>query len=212
MFAFMNPDYTVHHTANTELGVTWNQCYWNNLRLVAPAERHANLVYDFVPLDNAVTPIGMVDAPINTVNQATGTVTQAHNYLPMDATTAAAQLLGLQTAKSKEISDKRDDLHLNGGVLVGTDWYGTDAIRRTQWLGLMVLGSSIPAGVNLWTLNGTAVPLTQALVQQIFAAIVTNDAAQVQAAHNHDAAMLLLADPRQYVAHNDPATWPAAWK
>lgn len=69
------------------------------------------------------------------------------------------------------------DRRMGNGVKVGANWFQSDTNSRIQQLALVMLGASIPAGVQWKTLGGSKVPMTQTLASQIFAAEAASDIA-----------------------------------
>lgn len=96
------------------------------------------------------------------------------------------------------IKAARDIRTSNGGYKVGNHWYHSDTFSRTQQMGLVMLGASLPQGVQWKTLSGEKVAMTPALAQQIFAAAAASDIAIFSAAEAHRAAMRASADPATY--------------
>ena len=88
------------------------------------------------------------------------------------------------------------------GVKVGNHWFHSDPKSRTQQIGLVLLGSNIPAGLQWKTLTLTPppvfVPMTQALAQAIVAATAASDSAIFSAAEAHRIAMKASAAPQDY--------------
>ena len=88
------------------------------------------------------------------------------------------------------------------GVKVGNHWFHSDPKSRTQQIGLVLLGSNIPAGLQWKTLTLTPppvfVPMTQALAQAIVAATAASDSAIFSAAEAHRIAMEASAAPQDY--------------
>jgi hypothetical protein len=99
------------------------------------------------------------------------------------------------------IKAKRDYLSDTGGYPVDVDgvtrWFHSDAKSKTQQLGLVLMGASVPA-VPWKTLGGAKVPMSQALASAIFAAAAAQDMAIFAAAETHRAAMEAAADPDAY--------------
>lgn len=56
-------------------------------------------------------------------------------------------------------------------------WFHSDVISRTQQLGLYLMGNNIPVNLQWKTMDGTFVPMTQTLAQQIFTAATLQDIA-----------------------------------
>lgn len=71
----------------------------------------------------------------------------------------------------------RDYRTQTAGYQVAGNWYHSDTFSRTQQLGLVLLGASIPSGLQWKTMAGTFVTMTQTLAGQIFAAAAASDQA-----------------------------------
>lgn len=107
----------------------------------------------------------------------------------------------------KRERDRRKSL----GVKVGEHWFHSDTDSRIQQLGLVLLGASIPAGLQWKTLTFTPPPvfvtMTPALAQGIVMATAASDTAIFAAAEAHREAMEASADPGSY---DYTAGWPAS--
>ena len=84
------------------------------------------------------------------------------------------QTAALQAAIITAIKAERDRRKFNG-VRVGTKWLHTDTYSRTQWLGMVMMGASIPA-IDWTTMDGTSVTTSQALAGQVFQGTALLDA------------------------------------
>jgi hypothetical protein len=88
------------------------------------------------------------------------------------------------------------------GVKVGQHWFHSDQKSRTQQLGLVLLGSNIPAGLQWKTLTLTPPPvfvaMTPTLAQAIVAATAASDTAIFTAAEAHRLAMEASEAPQDY--------------
>ena len=97
------------------------------------------------------------------------------------------------------------------GVKVGAHWFHSDQKSRTQQLGLVLLGSSIPANLQWKTLTATPPPvfvaMTPALAQAIVGATAASDTAIFTAAEVHRMAMEASASPQDY---DFSAGWPVS--
>ena len=106
-----------------------------------------------------------------------------------------------RAAAWKSIKAERDR-RASLGVKVGLHWFHGDQKSRTQQVGLVLLGSNIPAGLQWKTLTLTPppvfVPMTQALAQAIVAATAASDSAIFSAAEAHRIAMEASAAPQDY--------------
>jgi len=69
----------------------------------------------------------------------------------------------------------RDDLILNGGCFVAGKWFHTDVYSKQQHMALMMLGASLPAGIQWKTMDGSFITLTQEIVAQLFQAQITRE-------------------------------------
>ena len=82
-----------------------------------------------------------------------------------------------------------------GGTLVSGKWYHSDADSRVQQLGLFIMGAAVPA-VQWKTMDGSFVPMSQALAGAIFAARAQADIALFGHAEALRAQIFAAADPR----------------
>ena len=112
---------------------------------------------------DTVIPISLLQAPV-VVEDAAST-----DFLP-DQTARKAELW-------LEIKALRDAKIQSGGYQVAGKWYHSDTFSRTQQIGLVMLGASIPAGLQWKTMDGSFVTMTQSLAAQIFAAAAAQDIA-----------------------------------
>jgi hypothetical protein len=87
------------------------------------------------------------------------------------------------------------------GVKVGAHWFHSDADSRIQQLGLVIMGTSVPA-VQWKTLtpNGSSVfvTMTQAIAAGIFQNTAASDTAIFEAAETHRLAMEASSTPESY--------------
>jgi hypothetical protein len=98
----------------------------------------------------------------------------------------------------KKIKDERDRRINSGGYKVGAKWFHSDLLSRSQQLGMVILGASIPANLQWKTMDGSFIAMTQELAGQVFAAATASDIAIFTAAEAHKAAMEANADPAAY--------------
>lgn len=103
-----------------------------------------------------------------------------------------------KASKWDAIKAERDRRIQTGGYKVGTKWFHSDTFSRTQQMGLVMLGASIPANTPWKTMDGTTITMTQTLAGQIFATAAASDIAIFAAAETHKAAMEASADPASY--------------
>ncbi len=86
---------------------------------------------------------------------------------------AAAALIPIRAARHAAIRAERDRRKFNG-VLVSTKWIHTDTYSRTQWMGMVMMGASVPA-IEWTTMDGTSITTSQALAGAVFQATATLD-------------------------------------
>lgn len=98
-------------------------------------------------------------------------------------------------AKIKVERDRRTDI---GGFEVDGKWFHSDQKSRNQQLGLVLLGSNIPAGLQWKTMDGSFVTMTRTLAGQILAAGAASDTAIFAAAEDHKAALEACENPSDY--------------
>ena len=85
-----------------------------------------------------------------------------------------------------------------GGVKVGAKWFHSDDASRIQQLALVMMGASLPAGLQWKTMDGSFITMTQALAGNVFAAAAASDQTVFAAAETHRVAMEASADPASY--------------
>lgn len=99
-----------------------------------------------------------------------------------------------------------------GGVKVKVGpvnkWFHSDDASRIQQIGLVMMGTNIPAGLQWKTLDGSFVAITQTVAQNVFAAAAASDQAIFGVAEAHKAAVEACDDPSVY----DYSTgWPKVY-
>ncbi len=119
----------------------------------------------------------------------------------------AANLTALRVSKVAAIKAERDRRKFNG-VFVSGKWIHTDTYSRTQWMGMVMLGASVPT-VQWTTLDNTTIATSQALANAVFQATATLDATLFA----HAKSLIAAVD-----ASNDPASvdiaagWPVTFE
>lgn len=117
-----------------------------------------------------------------------------------------AQLALIDKAnKWADIMRERDRKSDVGGYLVAGKWFHSDQKSRGQQLGLVLLGASMPTGIEWKTMDGTFITMTPTLAEQILFSAAASDVAIFSAAEAHKAAMEASADPASY---DFSAGWP----
>lgn len=139
---------------------------------------------------------------------------------PSDDAIAAAWLVVQKNRAWDAIKAERDRRTENGGYKVGTKWFHSDQKSRSQQLGLArkadgieatggdldaVMHDADGAPITWKTMDGSFLPMTAKLAQQIVAATEYSDLATFKAAEVHRAAMEASADPSSY---DSSSNWP----
>ena len=76
----------------------------------------------------------------------------------------------------------RDELTEHGGCLVQGKWFHTDVRSKQQQIALVMMGASIPAGLQWKTMDGSFIAMTQALAAELFSAQASREQAIFAAA------------------------------
>lgn len=106
-------------------------------------------------------------------------------------------ILELKVAAWNNIKAERDRRKA-GGVKVGAKWFHSDDGSRIQQMTLVMMGASIPAGLQWKTMDGSFITMTQALATSVFGAVAASDQAIFAVAETHRVAMEASADPASY--------------
>lgn len=161
-----------------------------------------DIFYPSIPADIIEVPredydSAMARNPGDTLDVLNGRVV----VIPKPTPTAAQ----IKADKWEAIKTERDRRTEQSGYKVGTKWFHSDQKSRSQQLGLVLLGASIPANLQWKTMDGSFVIMTAALAQQVLGAAAASDQAIFAAAETHKAAMEASADPSAY---NFSTGWP----
>lgn len=127
---------------------------------------------------------------------------------PLSEQQVAANYAAAREAAWSRIKAERDRRKF-AGVQVGRHWFHSDDSSRIQQLALVMMGASIPAGLQWKTLTLSPPPvfvtMTPGLASVIFQATAASDAAIFAAAEAHRVAMESSDDPQGYDCSSD---WP----
>ena len=80
------------------------------------------------------------------------------------------QLQIARDAQWTAIKAIRDDKIINGGYKVGSNWFHSDLLSRSQQTALVIMAANIPTDLNWKTMDGTFITMTQTVAADIFAA------------------------------------------
>lgn len=137
------------------------------------------------------------DDGISRMSGSISIVPEGVEIFPMDVS-------DIQALKWDAIKAERDRRTVNGVHTAG-NWFHSDTFSRTQQLGLVMMGASMPSGIMWKTMDQTFVEMTPALAGQIFQATAGSDALLFGTAEAKHAEMLALDDPTNY---DVMAGWP----
>lgn len=118
----------------------------------------------------------------------------------------------LKNNKWNAIKELRDNKIQLGGYEVGGKWFHSDTFSRTQQMGLVMLGASIPAGLQWKTMDGSFVAMTQTLAGQIFGKAALQDTLTFANAEAHRLAVDALNDATAIANYDIAAGWPATYQ
>jgi len=139
------------------------------------------------------------------------TVGVGHTYSGGVFAPPGPDLDALRAAHWEAIKAERDRRTLAGGYVVSVEnepkWFHSDLLSRSQQIGLVLLGASIPPGLAWKTMDGSFVSMTQALAGAIFAAAAQQDQATFAAAEA--ARTVMDADPQSFDLA--AVVWPATY-
>lgn len=106
-----------------------------------------------------------------------------------------------------EIKAIRDTKIQTGGYQAADKWFHSDTFSRTQQMGLVMMGASVPP-IQWKTMDSTFVTMTQTLAGAIFQAAAAHDAATFAHAESLKAQVDAAADPSTI---DITAGWPAVF-
>ena len=132
--------------------------------------------------------------------------------IPSQETLDADCLALVQSKTWKAIQADRDTRKFSG-ITVSGYWFHTDNSSRIQYLGLVMMGTSMPSGIMWKTMTGAFVEMTPTLAMAIFMQVATQDMATFAVAEAHHANMLASADPGNYDFYSVDTVppWPVVY-
>lgn len=95
--------------------------------------------------------------------------------VPWSAEEIADDLTQKQSDIWSRIKQIRDINTQQGGYKAQGKWFHSDTFSRSQQIGLVIMGSSIPAGLQWKTMDGSFVEMTPTLAQAVFQAAALQD-------------------------------------
>ena len=107
----------------------------------------------------------------------------------------AARLPAHRALRWEEIKAERDRRIQASGYVVNGKRFHSDTFSRTQQMGLVMLGASMPPGLMWKVMDGSFVEMTPTLAQQVFAAAAASDIALFSHALALQAQVNAAADP-----------------
>ena len=132
----------------------------------------------------------------------------ATDQVRIDALVAARNAT-IRADKIPAIKAERDRRKF-GGVFVSGKWIHSDTYSRTQWMGMVMMGASVPA-IPWTTMDGTSITTSQALAGAVFQSIAQLDATLFAYAKGLITAVEASSDPASVdIASGWPATFESA--
>lgn len=113
-----------------------------------------------------------------------------------------------KAAKSDAIQAERERIK-SGGYLVQGNRFHSDRDSRIQQLGLVMMGASIPQGLQWKVMGGAFVTMTQALAGAIFQTTAANDASLHAHGEQRRAQLAALQTLAEVEAFDVTVGWPA---
>lgn len=153
------------------------------------SENYAELPADIIEVPQEDFDAAMARQPGETLDVVGGRVVVIPKPAPTHAELIAEAWRGIKTER---------DSRKAGGVKVGAKWFHSDDASRIQQLALVMMGASLPAGLQWKTMDGSFITMTPALAQQVFTAQAASDQAIFTVAEQHRVAMEASADPASY--------------
>lgn len=160
--------------------------------------------YDAVMVSTSPMPAFNETAQRDGVVHLNGHWVQAWKIIPLTADATAASLTYTKANMWDRIQAERDRREA-GGVKVGDHWFHTDVGSLVKYLSLRAAGADLPEGINWKTMDGTKVPMTPELVNEIYMTAMATNAAIFEAGEAHKHAMETSPNPGQYQFGNN---WP----
>ena len=120
--------------------------------------------------------VGVRQAVLDSVPTLIGSVwTLGWTVSDFDNTTKEVVLASLRARIITHIKSIRDEKTQTNGFYADGKWFHSDTFSRTQQMALVMMGSGIPVGLQWKTMDGTYVPMTQQLANNIFGAAGISD-------------------------------------
>jgi len=155
---------------------------------------------DTSPLEPGVflIPAGAVDAPPPKVQEGKRARYENGAFVFEDLPTPPPPTVAQAKAAAWGVIKSERDRRKAGGVKIGAKWFHSDDGSRIQQMGLVMMGASLPAGLQWKTMDGTFITMTPALAQQVFTGQAASDQTIFAVAEGHRVAMEASADPATY--------------
>lgn len=206
-YAQLNPDDSYSHQITTHGNIEWDSTHLCPASALTPDEA---AFFKVVPLEEVAQPSYNVDT--HTCFRDGGELIGGVWKYKWTTTPLSVEQVALNIAARKanlwtQTKAIRDLKVQTGGYTVGGKWYHSDTFSRTQQMGLVMMGASVPP-VQWKTMDGSFVTMTQTLAGQIFAAAAAQDQALFANAEAIHAAILASEDPESV---DLTAGWPTTF-
>ena len=124
------------------------------------------------PAYDSLTQTVVPDVPKLTVK---GTWEQQWKIVELEPEVIAANQAAKASQRWEAIKAIRDTKVQSGGYKAINKWFHSDTFSRTQQMGLVMLGASLPAGMQWKTMDGSFITMTPALAAAVFQAAASQD-------------------------------------
>lgn len=135
-----------------------------------------------------------------------------HTVQEQEDAALAANLSSAKESKWNSIKDYRNKLTQDGGFKASNKWFHSDVFSRSQQLGLVMLGNSIPAGLMWKTMDGSFVEMTPVLAQEVFQSATLQDSALFSHAETLNTQVQALQTVEEVQAFDITAGWPETYQ
>lgn len=135
-----------------------------------------------------------------------------HTVQEQEDAALAANLSSAKESKWNNIKDYRNKLTQEGGYKASNKWFHSDVFSRSQQLGLVMLGNSIPAGLMWKTMDGSFVEMTPTLAQEVFQSATLQDSAIFAYAENLNQQIQNSSDPEFIQGFDIKSGWPETYQ
>lgn len=118
----------------------------------------------------------------------------------------------VQNVVWQKIKSHRDRLTESGGYMVDGKWYHSDTGSKVLQIGLVMMGSNIPANLQWKTMDGSFVTMTSALANLVFGAAAIQATSIFAVAEQHRLNIMALTDVNDIAEYDWKTGWPEVYE